>query len=146
MEVLHLIDEMEDIIENASSIPFSTKVMVDGNELLEIIKEIRIQLPDDIKQAQWITDERDRIIEEAEKDGQKLLEKAQVQFEEMLNEDEIVRQARIKSDEILTQANTEATEIREGSLDYADNLLEQTQVKLSDLIKLINDNRSQLRG
>lgn len=146
MEVLHLIDEMEDIIENAGSIPFSSKVMVDGGELLEMIKEIRIQLPDDIKQAQWVTDERDRIISEAEVEGKHILEKAQLQFEEMLNENEIVREAKIKADEILTIANGEASHIREGSLDYADKLLEQTQVKLSDLIELINNNRKQLRG
>ncbi|NLY09920.1 MAG: ATPase [Tissierellia bacterium] len=146
MEVLLLIDELEDIIDNAGSIPFSNKVMVDGNELLELIKEIRIKLPDDIKQAQWITEERDRIIEEAQTQASQTVEKAQVQFEEMLNNDEIVREARVRAEDIMNKASVEGNQIREGSLDYADGLLEQTQVKLSDLIKLINENRKQLRG
>ena len=54
MEVLRLIDEIEDIVEAGSTLPFSSKVMVDKSEILEIIKDIRIKLPDEIKQASWI--------------------------------------------------------------------------------------------
>ena len=62
MNVLKLIEELEDIIENCSSIPFVQKVLVSKGEVLEIIKEIRIHLPDEIKQAQWIKEERQRIL------------------------------------------------------------------------------------
>jgi len=54
MEILKLIDEIEDIIENGSSVPFSSKVMIDADEIYDIISEIRIKLPDEIKQANWI--------------------------------------------------------------------------------------------
>lgn len=144
MEVLLLIDELEDLIENGGAIPFSNKVMVDANELLELVKEIRIKLPDDMKQATWITDERDRIIEDAQTQANQIIEKAQVQFEEMINQDEIMKEARVRADDLMAQANQEANQIRQGTLDYADGILEQTQVKLSDLIKLINENRKQL--
>ena len=73
MEVLKLIDEIEDIVEAGTSLPFSGKVMVDKFEILEILKEIRIKLPDEIKKATWIKKERQRILEEAQKDEDTLL-------------------------------------------------------------------------
>ena len=81
MDVLKLIDEVEDIIDNGSSLPFSNKVMVDADELFEIIKEIRIRLPDEIKQATWIKDERQKILEEAQKDTDTLISEAELRLE-----------------------------------------------------------------
>ena len=57
MDILMLIDEIEDIVEAGTSVPFSGKVMIDKEEVLEIIKEIRIKLPDEIKQAALIKEE-----------------------------------------------------------------------------------------
>ena len=67
MDILMLIDEIEDIVEAGTSVPFSGKVMIDKEEVLEIIKEIRIKLPDEIKQAAWIKEERQRILAQAQK-------------------------------------------------------------------------------
>ena len=58
MKVLELLDELDEIIEVASSVPVVRKVMVDPNEITEIVKEIRLELPDEIQQAQWIKNER----------------------------------------------------------------------------------------
>ena len=57
MKVLELLDELDEIIEVASSVPVVRKVMVDPNEVTEIVKEIRLELPDEIQQAQWIKNE-----------------------------------------------------------------------------------------
>ena len=67
MEIFTLLETLEDILERSKSIPFSGKGIVDKEELLEIIKEIRLKLPDELKQAKWIKEERQRIIEEAQK-------------------------------------------------------------------------------
>ena len=58
MDILLLLDEIEDIIEDGTSVPFSKKILVDTEELLDILKEIRIRLPDEIKQAAWIKEEK----------------------------------------------------------------------------------------
>lgn len=64
LELLKLIEEIEDLVEESSGIPFGNKVFVDKKQFLEIIKEIRLQLPDEIKQAEWINTERQRILAE----------------------------------------------------------------------------------
>lgn len=146
MEVLRLIDEIEDIVEAGTTVPFSGKVMVDRFEILEIIKEIRIKLPDEIKQAAWIKDERQRILAQAQKDADTLLEEAEYKLEELIDEEEITKKASSRADEIVSRAQINAKEIRLGALDYADTILEETQENLKEVIQLLNENRKELRG
>lgn len=146
MEVLKLIDEIEDIIEEGSSVPFSKKVMVDADEMLEIIKEIRIRLPDEVKQASWIKEEKQRILAEAQKDADNLLNEAEYKLEELIDQEGVSQVARTRAEDIVTKAQNNAKEIRLGALEYADSLLLETQEQLKDIISLLNENRKELRG
>ena len=65
MEIFTLLESLEEIIENSRSVPFSGKGIVDKDELFDLIKEIRIKLPDELKQAKWVKEERQRILVEA---------------------------------------------------------------------------------
>ena len=67
MEVMLLLDALEDILDKAPNLPLSSKSMINKEELQEIIKEIRIKLPDEIKQAQWIKEERQKILIEGKR-------------------------------------------------------------------------------
>ena len=69
MEIFTLLETLEDILENSKNLPLVNKAMVDKDEMLEIIKEIRIKLPDELKQAKWIKEERQRILVEAQKEA-----------------------------------------------------------------------------
>lgn len=146
MDILKLINEIEDVLENASSLPFSNKAMVDVDELFEIIREIRIKLPDEIKQASWIKEERQRILAEAQKDADTMLNEAELKLEELVDENEITKKAKEIAEEIVTKAQNNAKEIRLGALEYADNILLETQQNLKDVIETLNENRQELRG
>lgn len=146
MDVLKLIDEVEDIVEGGSSLPFSSRVMIDKDELLDIIKEIRIKLPDEIKQAAWIKEERQRILADAQSDADTLLNEAEYRLEEMLEEEGISKMANQRAEEIINRAQTNAKEIRLGAMEYADSLLLDTQESLKEVIGLLNENRKELRG
>lgn len=67
MEIFTLLETLEDILERSKSVPFTEKTIVDKEEVLEIIKDIRLKLPDELKQAKWIKEERARILDEARK-------------------------------------------------------------------------------
>lgn len=146
MEVLKLIDEIEDIVEAASGVPFTGKVMVDQFEILEIVKEIRIQLPDEVKQAAYINDKKQRILAEAQKDADMLMSEAETRLKTLVDEDGITREANIKAEEIVTRAQNNAKEIRLGAVEYADSLLLETQEALAEIIDMLTDNRNELSG
>ena len=65
MKVLELLEELEDIVDAATKVPMLSKVMVEAEDVFSIIREIRLALPDDVQQAKWIRDERDRILADA---------------------------------------------------------------------------------
>ena len=67
MEIFTLLENIEDILEKSKGVPFSNKVLVDKEEILEIISELRLKLPEELKQAKWIKEERQRILVEAQK-------------------------------------------------------------------------------
>ena len=69
MEIFTLLETLEDILEKSRNVPFSSKCIVDKEEVLDIIKEIRLKLPDELKQAKWVKEERARILEEAQKEA-----------------------------------------------------------------------------
>ena len=146
MDILLLLDEVEDIIEDGTSVPFSKKILVDTEELLDILKEIRIRLPDEIKQAAWIKEEKQRILAEAQKDADNILNEAEYKLEELIDQEGITKAAQERAEEIINKAQTTAKEIRLGAMEYADSLLAETQEQLKELIETINENRRELRG
>ncbi|NLJ78970.1 MAG: ATPase [Tissierellia bacterium] len=146
MEILRLIEEIEDVIENGSTLPFSNKVMVDMDEIYNILGEIRIKLPDEIKQASWVKEERQRILAEAQKDADTILNEAELRLEELIDQDEVTRKAKEMAEEMMIKAKQNAKDIRLGALEYADNILLETQEKLKEHINILNKNRHELRG
>jgi vacuolar-type H+-ATPase subunit H len=146
MDLLNLIDEVEDIVEAGTGVPLTGKVMIDKDELLDIIKEIRIKLPDEIKQAAWIKEERQRIIDEAQKTSTAMISEAETRLEELIDREEVIKQANQRAEEIVRRAELSSEEIRNGALEYADELLYEAQENFKELIQLLNDNRKELRS
>lgn len=146
MDLLKLVDEIEEVVENGGTVPFTKKVMIDSEELLEIVREIRLQIPEEIKQATLIKDEKQRILSEAQKDANNMLHDAEDKLEVLIEREEITKMARERAEEIIVNAKSHAKEIRLGSMEYADSMLLETQEKLKEVIILLNDNRKELRG
>jgi len=145
MEIFTLLETLEDILERSKSVPFSNKCMVDKDEVLDIIKEIRLKLPDELKQAKWVKEERERILEEAKKEGEAIIKEAENRIISMIDEHEITRKAYDKKVEIIETANEMAREITKGTKDYADNLLSGLEGTLLEALKVVQNNRKELK-
>lgn len=91
MEILSILETLEDLVEKSVSVPFSGKCMIDKEEILEIIKEIRLKLPDDIKQAKWVKEERQRILLEAQKEANEIIKDAENKISSLVDEHEITK-------------------------------------------------------
>ena len=136
MEIFTLLETLEDILENSKNLPFTNKGMVDKEEMLEIIKEIRIKLPDELKQAKWVKEERQRILVEAQKE-------AENRIISMIDEHEITRKAYEQKAEIIETANQMSREISQGTKEYANNLLDSTEKVLTDTLANLEKNLGQ---
>ncbi len=137
MEIFTLLEAIEEILENSRKIPFSQKYIVDKDEILDVVKDIRLKLPDELKQAKWVKEERTRIIQEAQKEGEDIVKEAENRIIAMIDEHEITRKAYDEKQRILDAASDMAKEMSEGTKEYADNILaelEETIAKLKDNI------------
>ena len=147
MKVLELLDELDEIIEVASSVPVVRKVMVDPNEVTEIVKEIRLELPDEIQQAQWIKNERTRILDEAKAEYEQIIADARAKADKMVEEDEITIRAKERAEEILRIARDNSSVMKMSILDYTDSMLYNLQEKVDEVYATyFTDMYDQLQG
>ena len=145
MEIFTLLESLEDILEKGKSVPFTNKTIVDKDELLEIIKEIRLKLPDELKQAKWIKEERQRILLEAQKEADEVVKEAENRIISMIDEHEITRKAYEQKAEIIETANEMSREISKGTKDYADSILGNIETALQNALETIQNNRRELK-
>ena len=144
MEVMRYIEDLKDLLEVSSTIPLTGKVMVDKEEVNELLNQIESQFPQDLAEAQSIRDRKDEIVNEANMQAKQIIQAAHVEAQKLVNEDEITLAAQEQAKEIMNRAEIESDQIRLSARDYVDNMLENTQVHLSDMIKTINENRKEL--
>src|SRR5690554_6739868 len=103
--------------------PLTNKVMVDAYDVLELIDKIRLSLPDEVKKAEEVVKERDRIIADATREAENMKGSATEYLKSKVSEEEIVKAAKEESERILNEARQEAESIRKGANEYAAHVL-----------------------
>ena len=136
MRVLELLEEIEDIVDTAAGFPLTGKIMVDSQELLEIVREIRAELPDEIQQAQWIKNERERIIAEAKNQYEAVIDDAQKQADALVENNDITVKSKLRADELMRVTENTAKQLKIGTYDYLDGILYSFQGKMEHLSSL----------
>jgi len=145
MEIFSLLEKLEDVVENGWVVPLTGKTMVDKKEMIELLKEIRVMLPDEIKQAKWIKEERQRFLFEAQQEANNLLQEAENRISSMIDESEITRKSYEQANETIINAQKTAREIRDGSLVYADEILTKMEETLKEAYLEIHKNKEELK-
>ena len=145
MEIFTLLEELEELIEKSRNVPFTNKGIVDKEEIFDIIKEIRIKLPDELKQAKWVKEERGRILVEAEKEADSIVKEAENRIIAMIDEHEITKKAYEQKAEIIDSANAFSKDLINGTKKYADEILAQLESELQSKLEVIKENRSELK-
>ena len=143
MEIFTLLETLEDLLERSRNLPFSSKSVVDKEEILDLIKEIRLKLPDELKQAKWIKEERQRILAEAQKEADGIVKEAENRIIAMIDEHEITRKAYDQKTEIIETANEMSREISKGTKEYADSLLGNTEDIMKETLEKLETNMSE---
>lgn len=133
MTVLELLEEIEDIVDTAPGLPLTGKIMVDSNELLEIVREIRLGLPDDVQQAKWVKDEKERILTEAKAEYEKIIVEAKKQADYLVENHDITLRAQKLGEEIRSDAEEYCKLPKMRTYDYVDKMLFDMQAKMDDL-------------
>lgn len=145
MEIFTLLEKLEQLINNSKKIPLSDKCVLEQQEILDIIKEIRLKLPDELKQAKWVKEERERILTEANKEADNVVKEAENRIIAMIDEHEITKKAYEQKNEIMSAANESSRQITQGAREYADNILDNLAKSLEKTLKEIKEDRKELK-
>lgn len=135
-----ILDMMDDLLDNASSVPFSVKKsIIDCDQMRDYINEIRLNLPQEIKQAKLIVRDRQSIINDANKEADGIIRRAEDRAKVIVSNDEITKAAKAKAVEMINQAQGKAREIKNAANNYIDGVLVQAeeclQANLADIRK-----------
>lgn len=144
MEIINLLEKLEDIIEEASKFPMSNKVIIDKEEMLELITDMRIKLPDEIKQASWIKEERQRILSETQSEATNMISDAKSLQETLIDDHELTKLAEQNAKGIEETARKTAFEIKNETQEYCDKLLAKTQESFQKMLSTIAENREEI--
>jgi len=145
MEVLELIDMLEDVVDKAFGIPLIGKAVLDRDELLDLIEEIRLNLPDDLKQAKWVKEERQRILDDANKEAASIIKLAEEKMASLIDDHEITQRAMAQANEIVSNAQNNSREIRMSTKQYVDDHMANLESKLEKMLMTIRENRNELK-
>ena len=133
MKVLDLLEEIVEICDTAAGVPLTNKIMIDKAELVEIVGDIRKALPEEIQQAQFIKDERERILGDAREEYETIIRDAEQRAEILVEENEITSRAKQRSREIEESAAAGSKQLKMNTYDYIDKLLYDFQEKVEQL-------------
>ena len=145
MEIFTLLENLEEWVENSEKMPFTNKIMIDQEDILDVVKVIRLKLPEDLKQAKWVREERERILEEAKKEADDVVKEAENRIISMIDEHEITKKAYEQKNQIMEAANENSRQITQGAKEYADNILADLEGKLEKVLKEISQDRRELK-
>ena len=141
MDIMEIIDMMEETIDKASTVPLTGKVMIDKEELLDYIQEIRLLYPDELKEAKWVKEERQRILSEAESRAEAIRKSAEETQMQLIDEHEITKCAYDKANELVNSATAKAMDIKTDTDQYVDDILNDVEHRLDLLIRKVREDR-----
>jgi cell division septum initiation protein DivIVA len=142
MDILHLIDRLEELFNNSKPFPLTRNVMVDEDKMLDIIDQMRIAIPEEVKKAQQLLVQRDRVLAQAQEEANRTVDIARQKADDLVQRDMIVQESQRRAEQIVAQARLDAEATRNDADDYVATTLHHLQ---DELEKLGNQVRNGIR-
>lgn len=139
MDILQLIDRLEELFNDAKALPFTHNVVVDEDKMLELIDQMRIAIPEEVKKAQQVMAQRDRVMAQAQEEANRTLQIAREKADQMLQKDMIMQEAQRRADQIISQGRAEADSTRADADNYVVDTLMQLQEQIAKISNQVSN-------
>lgn len=143
MDILQLVDKLEELFNSSRPIPLTNNVIVDEDRMLDLIDQMRVAIPDEVKKAQKLVAERDRTIAQAQEEAKRTLQLAREKSDGMVDRDSIVSSAEARAQQILDQAAADGEATRQEADDYVVETLTSLEMELE---RVLNQVRNGIRA
>ena len=139
MDILHLIDRLEELFNESRAMPFTHNVIVDEDRMLDIIDQMRITIPEEVKKAQQLLNQSERILAQAEEKANRTTALAEEKASELISENMLTEKANLRAEKILTQARADAEATRIDADNYVIETLSGVEDELSRLLNQVHN-------
>jgi hypothetical protein len=144
MDIQHLVDRLEDLIDEGRHIPFSKFTMIDEERALEIIDQMRISIPEEIEKAARVLAQRDRILAQANEEAARLVQIARERGEQMVDREAMVQAAQSRAANIIEAAKQEAEGITQDADGYVMETLTGLEQQLTKILNIVRNGISEV--
>ncbi len=144
--ILELVEMLYDLICEAQRIPFGNdKCLLDRDKALDLIEEIKNQLPAEIAEAKRLVSRRDEFISNAKREGEAIRKMAEERSRKLMDEQEIVKMARARSEEMIATAESKSRELRRAANEYVDQALQSAEESVDQALQMVRQSRAKYR-
>lgn len=130
MDILHLVDRLEEILNQSRPFPFTHNVIVDEEKILDLIDQMRVAIPEEVKKSQQVLAQRDRILAQAQEEANRTLSIAREKSDQLVERDSIAQASQSRADQVVTQARAEGERIRREADEYVVDTLTRLELEL----------------
>ncbi len=130
MDLAARLQQLEDMIREAKSMPLSSSALLNRDEMLELVSEMKEAVPEEIKQARWVVKDREELLTKARRESERIVEEARAEQLRMASREEVVKRADEEAARILGEAREDGRRIRLEAEDYVDAKLAQFEIAL----------------
>lgn len=134
MDILHLVDRLEELFNESRPIPLTHNVIINEDRILDIIDQMRVTIPDEMKKAQQVLSQRDRVLAQAQEEANRTLSIAREKSEKMLERDSLAKAAKVQADEIVSKALSESEKSRRDADKYVIDTLTRIEYELERML------------
>ena len=145
MDILHLIDRLEELFNESRAIPFTHNVIVDEDRMLDLIDQMRVAVPDEVKKAQQVLAQRDRILAQTQEEANRTLALAREKGDLLVERDAIVQTAQVRAEQVADDIRLEAEQTRKDAVQYVIDTLTRLEMELERYLQQVRNGIRTLR-
>lgn len=134
MDILHLVDRLEELFNESRPIFFTHSVIINEDKILDIIDQMRVTIPDEMKKAQQVMAQRDRLLAQAQEEANRTIAMARDKSEKLLERDAVTQAAKVQADEIISKALSDSEKIRRDTDKYVIDTLMRIEYELERML------------
>jgi cell division septum initiation protein DivIVA len=144
MDILHLVDRLEELFNSGFHIPLTNETAVNEERFLELIDQLRIAIPEEVKKAQQILTQKERFLAQAQEEAQRTVNIARDRVESLVQHDSITSAAEARAEQIVQQAREDASGIRSEADEYVLESLSRLEAEMSHLLQQVRNGIAKL--
>ncbi len=142
MDILHLVDRLEELFNESRAVPFTRNIVLDEDRMLDIIDQMRVTIPDEVKKAQQLLNQRDRILAQAQEEANRIVALAKEKADQMVERESIAKSAQTRANQIVAAAREDAQATRHEADDY---VIQNLQMLEDELARIMTQVRNGIR-